>query len=90
MLHIIHDYSEYSTIQGIARIELLQWKPLNVIALYQCQSDNINQMITIADSMEYIDSDLGLYYMYHINQMIALSVITLCVSHCNLSMCHVM
>jgi hypothetical protein len=58
MLHIIHDYSEYSTIQGIARIVLLQWKLLNVIALGQ--SDNINQIITIADSMEYIKSNLGL------------------------------
>jgi hypothetical protein len=29
---------------------LLQWKPLNVIALVQTQSDNINRMITITES----------------------------------------
>ncbi len=28
----------------------LQWKPLNVITLVQGQTDNINQMITIAES----------------------------------------
>jgi hypothetical protein len=27
----------------------VQWKPLNVIALGQSQSDNINRMITIAE-----------------------------------------
>jgi hypothetical protein len=28
---------------------LVQWRPLNVIALVQGQSDNINRMITIAE-----------------------------------------
>jgi hypothetical protein len=27
----------------------IQWRPLNVIALAQGQSDNINRMITIAE-----------------------------------------
>ncbi len=33
----------------ILNILLLQWKPLNVIASVQTQTDNINRMITIAE-----------------------------------------
>jgi hypothetical protein len=31
---------------------IIQWKPLNVIALVPSQSDNINRMITIAKLAE--------------------------------------
>ncbi len=31
---------------------ILQWKPLNVIALVRSQSDNINRMITIAEVVD--------------------------------------
>ena len=31
----------------------LQWKPLNVITLEQCQTDNINRMITITECAFY-------------------------------------
>jgi hypothetical protein len=60
----------------------LQWKPLNVIALGQRQSDNINQKVTIYGSTKYIKSKLGRSNIDRINRMITLSLITLSGFHC--------
>jgi hypothetical protein len=38
---------------GIAIMELVQWKPLNVITLGQIETDNINRMITISKVTTY-------------------------------------
>jgi hypothetical protein len=45
---------------------MVQWKLLNVIALGQCHSDNINQMITVADS---INIDFGPCYVDHLDRI---------------------
>ena len=47
---------------------VVQWKPRNVIALGLCQSGM--RMITIANSSEYLKSDLGFCSSDHINRMI--------------------
>ena len=53
-----------------------------MIALIHIQTDNINQMKTIAKSNLLMISDLWLSQFDHINQMISLSVITLSRFYC--------